>query len=218
MRARVAFSPAQVEQRIYNSLAQSSESAESNASRGRIRNRRRGSYSQELERRRSKGTATASMEQGLRKARSSVSLENHPSSIAHDLTSLPTRSRAHRRSSAPFGDGAFEIECGSDEDNGIEFSFTSRPRLPKKSSLRDTSFYSETLGHNSRSPAGSRPSSFSGKSQRSGSGHRGSPKQAHAPSPHEVTMALSPSSRHYLNMTPSVQPSSPDSFTRTSCN
>lgn len=216
MRARVTFSPSQFENRLHNSITNSSDSVESNADQGRIRNRRRGSHSQELERRRSNATLEGFMEQGLRKARSTVSLENPATSTTQDFTFLPSRSRAHnRRSSTSFGDGVFEIETGSDDENGVEFAFTARPRLLQRPTLWDTPSYQESLSYGSRSPNRSRPSSFSGRSQRSASGHRGSPKQVHAPSPREVSMALSPSSRHFLDMTPSVHPNSAESSTHT---
>lgn len=217
MRARVTFSPTQIEHRIHNSLTLSTDSVSSTASRGRIRNRRRGSHSQELERRRSKGTTVVPMEHGLRKARSTVSLENPPASTTQDLPPTTARSQAHqRRSSTSFADGMFEIEAGSDEDDAYEFAFTARPRLPNHSTLWDHSLFAENLSRGSRSPGRSGPSSFSGRSQRSVSGQRASPKQAHAPSPREVSMALSPSSRHLLNMTPTVNSNSPDAFTQTS--
>lgn len=212
MRARVAFSPAQLELRKQNFARQPAGSIESRAG-ARIRNRRRGSYSHELERRRSRGPSRTRNPQELRKARSTVSLEN-PS---NDFVPVQTRAKAHhRRSSISFSGGIFAADSGSEEEEEGEVTFTSRPQLSGHRTSWDASSYIDPLSHGVRSPVRSRRSSFSssGKSQYSVSGQGESPKQVFAPSAREVSVALSPSSRHLLSMTPSVHTSSPDYFTR----
>lgn len=219
MRARVAFSPGQLELRMPGFIHHSTESIESGMGRGRIRIRRRGSHSHELERRRTRALSHSNTAQGLRKARSTISLEHPSFTTSNDLISVPTRPKAHRRrSSMTFGTGVFSIESDSDdyEDCGVPYSNNSRPSHHRGS--WDASAYGEELNHGFHSPVRSRRSSFSsGRRQRSGSGHRGSPKQVHAVSAREISMALSPSSRHLLSMTPTVHPTSPDSLTRKAC-
>lgn len=213
MRARVAFSPAQLELRKQTFVRQSTGSIESSAG-GRIHNRRRGSYSHELERRRSRGPSQSRKPQELRKACSTVSLE-HPPSRSNDLVPVPSRPKAHnRRSSISFGGGIFAAESRSEgEEEETDGTLSSRAQSSGQRGSWDASFYIDPLSHGVRSPVRSRRSSFSSsKSQHSISGE--SPKQAFAPSGREVSMALSPSSRHFLSMTPSVHPSSPDTITR----
>lgn len=216
MRARVAFSPGQLELCMPGFIHHSTESIESGMGRGRIRNRRCGSYSHELERRRTKPLSRSNTAQGLRKARSTISLEHPFFTTSNDLISVPTRPKAHRRrSSMTFGTGVFSIESDSDdyEDCGVPYSNNFRPSHHRGS--WDASVYGEELNHGLHSPVRSRRSSFSsGRRQRSSSGHRGSPKQVHAVSAREISMALSPSSRHLLSMTPTAHPTSPDSLTR----
>lgn len=215
MRARVAFSPGQLELHM-NGVHHSTESIESGMGRGRIRHRRRGSLSHELERRRTKALSRSNTAQGLRKARSTISLENPSFTSSNDFISVPTRPKAHRRrSSITVGTRFFSIESDSDDDEdcGLSYSIQSRPSHHRGS--WDISSHGEELSHGLHSPVRSRRSSFSsGRRQRSGSGHRGSPKQVYAASAREISMALSPSSRHLLSMTPTVHPTSPDSFTR----
>lgn len=216
MRARVAFSPGQLELRMPGSFHHSTESIESGMGRGRIRNRRRGSYSHELERRRSRALSRSIITQGLRKARSTLSLENPSFTTSTDLVSVPTRPKAHRRrSSMTFGMGVFSIESDSDDEDDFGVSHSINPRNPHHQGSWDFSSHADELNHGMHSPVRSRRSSFSsGRRKRSGSGHRGSPKQVYAASAREISMALSPSSRHLLNMTPSAHPTSPESLTR----
>ncbi|KAJ5156663.1 hypothetical protein N7492_009466 [Penicillium capsulatum] len=214
MRARVAFSPAQLELRKRSLVRQSVDSTGSKAG-GRIRNRRRGSYSHELEPRRPRCASRSHTSQELRKAQSPVSLEQPPLSRSNDLLPGQFRPKAHqRRSSISFGSGIFAAESGSEGEEEDELTFPSRPPLMGLRTSWGPSSYSDHLSHGVGSPVRSRRSSFSsGRSQHSVSG-RESPKQVFAPSAREVSMALSPSSRHLLSMTPSVHPSSPDSSRR----
>ncbi|KAJ5389612.1 Lipase 5 [Penicillium cataractarum] len=215
MRARVALSPGQLELRMPGSLHHSTESIESGMGRGRIRNRRRGSHSHELERRRSRALSRSITVQGLRKARSTLSLEHPSFTTSNDLVSVPTRPKAHRRrSSMTFGTGVFSIESDSDDEDDFVASHSINARKSHHRGSWDFSSHADELNHGMHSPVRSRRSSFSsGRRQRSGSDHRGSPKQVYAASAREISMALSPSSRHLLSMTPTVHPTSPDSFT-----
>lgn len=211
MRARVTFSPGHLDLRIQDSVRHSTGAMESSAGRGRIRNRRRGSHGHELMRRRSRGSSQSAPLHELRKARSTVSLENPSFTLSNDSTSAAARPRAHkRRSSITFG-GVFEIGSASEDDEEPDFVFPPRPRHTRHYSSWDASSHDRELSHGLRSPVRSRRSSFSsGRSRKSASDRRSSPKEVQAPSAREVSMALSPSSRHQLSMTPS----SPDSLTR----
>ncbi|KAJ5632441.1 hypothetical protein N7490_008780 [Penicillium lividum] len=210
MRARVAFSPGQVDLRMQGSLQHPHDPVDSSAYRGRLQNRRRSSHSHELERRRSRGASRSQTGRRLRKARSTVSLENPQNSFSNNLISVPPPTKAHnRRSSISFGGGIFAIGSGSDGEEEPELFFPGRPRQPQARDSWDAPSYEGT-----HSPARSRRSSLSGRSQRSVSVRQGSPKQVLGPSAREISMALSPSSRHLLSMTPTVHPSSPDSIAR----
>ncbi|KAJ5731321.1 uncharacterized protein N7483_005829 [Penicillium malachiteum] len=215
MRARVAFSPGQVRLRMQGSTRRSNDSMDSSASRGRIRNRRRGSHSPELERRRSRGASQGNTAQQPRKARSTVSLENPHSLPSHDLISVSGHRKAHkRRSSISFGCEGFMVGSGSDDEEEPDVSSSGHYRHTKPRDSWDASSYGEDLSQGTRSPIRSRTSSFSGRSQRSASGQRVSPNEAFMPSARDISMALSPSSRHQLSMTPTVQPNSPEFSTR----
>jgi TAG lipase/steryl ester hydrolase/phospholipase A2/LPA acyltransferase len=184
MRARVAFSPSQVDLRMPKSNRHSIDSGDSGQ--GRYR-RRRGSHSHELEKRRSTGHSNQ-LGHELRKARSTVSLENPPETI-------PPRS--HRRtSSVTFNHSVFDIDSSSEDEDR---SYTRRPRLAGRA-YSDLSFGG--ANHGPRSPVRSRRSSFS-------SGLSCNPTRAKQPYPRDI--AAQPSSRHLLSMTPTV-PSSPDSL------
>lgn len=211
MRARVTFSPAQVKLRLHSSAHPSANSADSNTKRGRVRNRRRSSYSHELERRGSDRSAAGQSTRELRKARSTVSLENPPTT-SNDLISVPARQRSHvRRSSISFGDGTWTVDSGSEEELGLPLPSVGRPwPFRYRASWDSASSQEAILAQGMGSPVRSRRSSFSGRLQRSPSNRRGSPKQAYSPSAREISMALSPSSRHLLSMTPTVQASSSD--------
>ncbi|KAJ5333608.1 uncharacterized protein N7506_007391 [Penicillium brevicompactum] len=177
MRARVAFSPSQVDLRLPSQTRHSIDSADSG--RGRYR-RRRGSHSHELEKRRSHDQSNE-----LRKARSTVSLEN-----SLELA----RPRPHRRtSSVTFNNSIFDIDSSSDED----FRYT----LPRRVGNRTPSD-SILSHHGPRSPARSRRSSFS-----SGLTYNSS----RPTKPYPARDMVVPSSRHLLSMTPTV-PNSPDSL------
>ncbi|CAG8233906.1 unnamed protein product [Penicillium salamii] len=176
MRARVAFSPSQVDLRMPNPIRHSIDSADSG--RGRYR-RRRGSHSHELEQRRGHHSPNE-----LRKARSTVSLENSCDSI---------RPRPHRRtSSVTFNNSIFDIASSSDEDRTYTLSRRGH-RTPSDSLL---------VHHGPRSPVRSRRSSIS------------SSLPYNSTRPTKVYPArdmAAPSSRHLLSMTPTV-PTSPDSL------
>lgn len=177
MRARVAFSPSQVDLRLPNQIRHSIDSADSG--RGRYR-RRRGSHSQELEKRRSPNQANE-----LRKARSTVSLEN-----SIELA----RPRTHRRtSSVTFNHSIFDIDSSSDEERTYTLPRRFGTRTPSDSFLSH---------HGPRSPVRSRRSSFS-----SGLTYSSTRPTKVYPA---RDMAV-PSSRHLLSMTPTV-PNSPDSL------
>jgi TAG lipase/steryl ester hydrolase/phospholipase A2/LPA acyltransferase len=215
MRARVAFSPGQVDLRLQGSFQHSPESIDSNANRGRLHNRRRGSHGHELERKRSRGAPRGQSTRELRKARSTVSLESPQNSLSNNLISVPPRPKAHyRRSSISFGGGIFSIGSGSDGEEEPGLSFSGHSRQTRARDSWDASSHEECLTHGTHSPTRSRRSSFSSRSQRSASGRQASPKQVLGPSAREVSMALSPSSRHLLSMTPTPHPTSPDSITR----
>lgn len=212
MRARVTFSPGHLDLRIQDSVRHSTDSMESSAGRGRIRNRRRGSHGHELMRRRSRGSSQSAPSQELRKARSTLSLENPSFTLSNDPASVAARPRAHkRRSSITFGGKVFVVGSDSEDEEEPDLVFSPRPCLTRHRTSWDASSYDQELGRGLRSPVRSRRSSFSsGRSQKSAPDRRSSPKQVQAPSAREISMALSPSSRHQLSMTPS----SPDSFTR----
>ncbi|KAJ5564994.1 hypothetical protein N7513_001236 [Penicillium frequentans] len=215
MRARVAFSPGQVDLRLQGSFQHSPDSIESIANRGRLHNRRRGSHGHELERRRSKGASRGQSTRELRKARSTVSLENPQNSLANNLISVPPRPKAHhRRSSISFGGGIFSTGSGSDGEEETGLSFSGHPRQPWARDSWDASSHEEYMTQGIHSPVRSRRSSFSSRSQRSAPGRQVSPKQVLGPSAREISMALSPSSRHLLSMTPSVHPTSPEPIAR----
>ncbi|KAJ5610566.1 hypothetical protein N7510_007285 [Penicillium lagena] len=95
MRARVAFSPSQIDLRIQSSLRHPADSPDSSAGRGRIRARRRGSHSHELERTRPpRGQSRGRPTNGLKKARSTVSLEEPPRWLPNDPTFWPALPKA----------------------------------------------------------------------------------------------------------------------------
>lgn len=208
MRARVTFSPGQLDLRIYDSM-------DSSAGRGRIRNRRRGSHGLELVRRRSRGSSQSAPSQELRKARSTVSLEEPSYILSNEPISAIARPRAHqRRSSITFG-GIFKVGSGSEDEDESDLAYSILPRQTQHRASWDASSYDKEFGLGQRGPARTRRSSFSsGKSHRSPSDRRCSPKQVQAPSARDISMALSPSSRHMLSMTPKAHPSSPDSLAR----
>ncbi|KAJ6084168.1 hypothetical protein N7486_010968 [Penicillium sp. IBT 16267x] len=202
MRARVAFSPGQVDLRMRGSIHYSPDSIDSNANRGRLHNhRRRGSHGHELERRRSRGASRGQSTRELRKARSTVSLENPQNSLSNNLISVLPHPKAHnRRSSISFGGGIFSLGSGSDGEEEPGLSFSGHPRQPRAGDSWDASSHEEGL--------------ISGRSQWSAPGRQVSPKQVLRPSAREISMALSPSSRHLLSMTPTVHPTSPDAIAR----
>ncbi|KAJ5949128.1 hypothetical protein N7454_000712 [Penicillium verhagenii] len=217
MRARVAFSPGQVDMRMKSSFQHSPGSIDSNANRGRLQNRRRGSHSPELERTRSRGSSRGQNTRQLRKARSTVSLETPQIGLSNNLISVPPRPKPHhhRRSSISFGGAVFAIGSGSDaeeEESGLPIP--GHPRQRRARDSFDASSHEEHSAQGTPSPVHSRRSSFSSRSQRSASGRQVSPKQVLGPSAREISMALSPSSRHLLSMTPSVHPTSPDPISR----
>ncbi|KAJ5108072.1 hypothetical protein N7456_004747 [Penicillium angulare] len=222
MRARVAFSPGQVDLRMQHSIQPSSDSMDSSAGRGRMENRRRGSHSHELERRRPRGGSQGNSTQELRKARSTVSLENTHLSLPDDFISALSPPKAHnRRSSITFGGGIFEVGSSSDDDNDNDDSEDALSGHSGRSISReswDVSSLKRNSNQGTRSPVQTRRSSFSGRTIQAAPGRRESSKETLAPSAREVSMALSPSSRHLLNMTPKVQPTSPNTSTRKSRN
>lgn len=203
MRARVTFSSGRHDLRIYDSM-------DSSAGRGRIRNRRRASHGFELMRRCSRGSSQSRPPQELRKARSTLSLEEPFYTLSKEPISAATRPRAHqRRSSISFGGRIFKVGSGSEDEDGSDLAYSKRPRHTQHRASWDASSYDREFGIGQCSPAQTRRSSFSsGKSHRPTSDRRCSPKQVQAPSARDISMALSPSSRHMLSMTPKAQPSS----------
>ncbi|KGO75659.1 Patatin/Phospholipase A2-like protein [Penicillium italicum] len=218
MRARVAFSPSQVDLRMPNRSRHSIDSADSSG-RGRYRNRRRGSHSPELEKRHSGGQARHQPARELRKARSTVSLENPPVSQSSESILMSSQSKTHRRtSSVSFTNGAI-FDIGSSSDDELERAYVLRPKLAGHRASSDSSSFGGALAsHGPRSPIQSRRSSFSSGPayNSSATACRPSPKQACAQSARDFSMTVPPSSRHLLSMTPTptVHPSSPDSLTR----
>jgi TAG lipase/steryl ester hydrolase/phospholipase A2/LPA acyltransferase len=212
MRALVAFSPGQLQLRIHDSIHHYPAGSIEGARRGRIQHRRRGSHSHELVRR-SRGHSTSQpSSQELRKARSTVSLEQPPLAFP-DTISVTPKAHHHRRSSISFG-ASFAVGSDSDEED-YDSTYTIGPALGNRRASWDASSYWGDSSHGVlRSPVRSRRSSISGRSPRSVSSRRESPKQVHAPSAREISMALSPSSRHLLSMTPSVHAGSHDAASR----
>lgn len=212
MRARVAFSPSQVDLRMPNRSRHSLDSGDSSR-RGRYRDRRRGSHSPELEKRHSGGQSRHRPDRELRKARSTVSLENPTLSQSSESVLMSTQTRTHRRtSSVSFTNGAI-FDIGSSSDDELERSYTLRPKLAGNRASSESSSFGGALGsHWPRSPVRSRRSSFSSGAgfTPSATARRSSPKQAYAPSARDL------SAHHLLSMTPTptVHPSSPDPLTR----
>jgi TAG lipase/steryl ester hydrolase/phospholipase A2/LPA acyltransferase len=217
MRARVAFSPSQVDLRMPNFNRLAIDSAD-NSGRGRYRDRRTGSHSHEVGKRHSGGKARHQSARELRKARSTVSLENPPISQSTESVLMSTQARTYRRtSSVSFNEAIFDIGSSSDDD--LEQSYTLRPKLAgHRASSESSSFGGAYASHGPRSPVRSRRSSFSSGPAYNSSpkARRSSPKQAYAPSAREFSMTVPPSSRHLLSMTPTptIHPSSPDHLTR----
>lgn len=219
MRARVTFHPGQLELRMYDTARHSIESSGSIAGRGRIGSHRRSSHSHELVRRRSRGSSQSAPFQKLRKARSTVSLEHPSYKLSNEPVCTKVRPRAHtRRSSITFGgvfeigsgSDVFEIGSGSDDEEETDLADSMRPRSTRRNTSWDGSGYNKDPNHSLRTTVRSRRSSVSsGKSQRGATDQRAS-KQGQPLSAREVSMALSPSSRPMLSMTPS----SPDSSKR----
>jgi TAG lipase/steryl ester hydrolase/phospholipase A2/LPA acyltransferase len=218
MRARVAFSPSQVDKRMPSFKRHSLDSAESSG-RGRYRIRRRGSHSPELEKRHSSGQARQQPTQKLRKAQSTVSLENPPHSQSSESILVSTQGRKHRRTaSVSFTTGAI-FGTGSSTDDELEPSYTLRPKLADHRTYSESfSLGGAPASPGPRSPVRSRRSSFSSGACNMSptSARRNSPKQAHAPSARELSMTVPLPSHHLLSMTPSptVHPSSPDVLPR----
>ncbi|KAJ5964329.1 uncharacterized protein N7479_004205 [Penicillium vulpinum] len=217
MRARVAFSPTQVDLRTPNFNRHSIDSGDSG--RGRYRDRRTGSHSHELEKRHSSGQARRRASRELRKARSTVSLENPPISQSSESIPMSNRPRTERgTSSVSFTNGAI-FDIGSSSEDELERSYMLRPRLAgHRASSESSSFGGARANSGLRSPVRSRRSSFSSGPayNSSATARRSSPKQAHALAARDFSMTVAPSSRHLLSMTPTptVHPSSPDPQTR----
>ncbi|KAG0153161.1 Acyl transferase/acyl hydrolase/lysophospholipase [Penicillium digitatum] len=214
MRARVAFSPSQVDLRMPNHCRHLIDSADSNG-RGRYRDRRRGSYSPEAEKRHSGARSRHQAARELRKARSTVSLENLSLSQSSESIFMPTQVRTHRRtSSVSFTNGAI-FDTGSSSDDELEQPHMLRPKLAGcRASSESSSFGAAPGSHGPRSSVRSRRSSFSScpAYNFSATAHRNSPKQAYAPLARNLSMTVPPSSCHLLSMTPTptLHPSSPD--------
>ncbi|KAJ5543302.1 hypothetical protein N7535_005730 [Penicillium sp. DV-2018c] len=218
MRARVAFSPSQVDLRMPSANRHSLDSSESSG-RGGFHNRRRGSHSPELEKRHSGRQARQQQSQEPRKARSTVSLDNPPLSQPSESVLVSTQPRKHRRTgSVSFTNGAI-FGIGSSSDDEQERSYTLRPKLAgHRTHSESFSFGGAPTSPRLCSPVSSRRSSFS-----SGACHtspttarRNSPRQPGTPLARDISMSIPPSSRHHLSMTPtpSVHPSSPEGLTR----
>ena len=212
MRARVTFSPSQA---LHNPVRQATQSIGGSIRRRGIRSIRRSSHSHELERRRPGGLSPGQLTPELRKARSTVSLDDSPL-ISDDSISVSARPIAnHRRSSISFGDAVFDLDSGSDNERECEQPSSGRPRPSRHRASWDSS-YGAYITHGTRSPLQSGRSSLSGRSSRSASSRRGSPKLTKMHTPQEISMSLSPSSRH-LSMTPAAYSSSPAFSIRRSC-
>lgn len=215
MRARVAFSPSQVDLRISSSTHPWIHSSDRGMGRARIRNRRGSSNSQELEKtRRRRCQSRNRRTDGLRKSRSTVTFANL---FPNESAFVPTWSKIHRRrSSMSSGGGIFAVGSDSDDDE-LEHSWSGFTRLPAHRASWDAASHGGLyFGKGPRSPAlhspvRSRQSSFStGLSPNSATNAMPrSPKQNHAPSKEEIAMTKAPSSRHLLSMTPTSHPSSP---------
>ncbi|OQE39209.1 hypothetical protein PENCOP_c007G02228 [Penicillium coprophilum] len=218
MRARVAFSPSQVDLRMPNVSRHSIDSADSSG-RGHYRDKRTGSHSHELEKRYSDRQARHRPTQEMRKARSTVSLDNPPISQSSESALMSTQARSHRRTSSVSFNGAI-FDIGSSSDDEPERPYTLRPKLAGHRAFSESSSFGGAFAsHGPRSPVRSRRSSFSSgpASNSSATAHRSSLKQAYAPSARDLSMTVPPSSRYLLSMTPTpiVYPSSSDPLART---
>ncbi|CDM26638.1 Small GTPase superfamily, ARF/SAR type [Penicillium roqueforti FM164] len=218
MRARVAFSPSQVDLRMPHRSRHSIDSADSNG-RGRYRDRRRGSHSPEFEKRQSGGQELRRPDHELRKERSTVSLENPPLSQSSESIFMPTQTRTHRRTSSVFFSNGGIFDIGSSSDDELERSYMLRPKLAGHRTFSESSSFGRVApSHGPRSPVRSRRSSLSSNPAYnfSSTARRSSPKQVYTPSARDFSVTIPPSSRHLLSMTPTptLLPSSPEPLTR----
>lgn len=220
MRAKVAFSPSQADLRVPNFSRDSINSADSSG-RGRYRNRRRGSHSPELEKTHPGAQARHQPARELRKARSTVSLENPPVSQSNEPKPVSTQQRNHRRTSSVSFTNRAIFDIGSSSDDELDRSYILRPRLTGHRASSDSPAFGGVFApHGLRSPVRSRRSSLSSSptcnNDNPATAPRNSPKKAHALSAREFSRTVPPSSRHLLNMTPTptVHPGSSDTSTR----
>ncbi|EPS30619.1 hypothetical protein PDE_05571 [Penicillium oxalicum 114-2] len=208
MRARVTFSPSRTELPMHCSIRQAIHSTENGMGRGRLQDSRHGSNHHELDIRPKGLLARSVTAPGLRKARSTVSLERPGS-----LSSVPTRPQAQRRrSSTTFSNRAFTFDSSSEEDDeDVRDSLAFYSHYAPYRASREKSVDDYERGKEKHSPIQSRRSSSSSmRRRRSASDRQASPKAVHSAIAREASLALSPSSRHLLNMTPSLQPDSPE--------
>lgn len=219
MRARVAFSPSQIDPRMPIGSRHSIDSGDSSVT-GRYRSRRRGSHSPELEKRHSGGQAHHQPTRELRKARSTVSLENPRLSQLSESMPVSTQPRAHHRTSSVSSTKGAIFDIGSSSDEELERSYILRPKLAGYRASSDShAFGGKSTSHGLRSPVRSRRSSLSSGrtyNNSSATARCNSPKRVSAPTAREFSMTVPPSSRHLLSMTPTptIYPSSSETSTR----
>lgn len=211
MRARVAFSPSQIDLRQNNLTCHSIDSFDSSGGRGRIHPHRRSSYSQDLDRgKRSRFNSYRRQGPDVRQIRNALSFEE-PYLLRRQESgtagrAIGRRADSHQSYFQYVADGPFSIESDSDE---VEFSTPERPSPPRHraswgpSTLDSTSVWSEH-----HSPVRPRRSSLSSNSQNSSAGtvrrksiHSVDPSQRY-----ELTAkTVSPPPHHLLQMTPTHQ-------------
>ncbi|KAI9931012.1 hypothetical protein ASPWEDRAFT_100495 [Aspergillus wentii DTO 134E9] len=171
MRARVAFSPSQIELRLNNLNYNSIDSFDSTGGRGRMINRRRNSFSHECEKRRHirRNSGRFSIAQ-IRKSRSVLSFEQPQTSESSDTPGpemTKPRFESHPSYIPNTGDGPFNAEIDSTEER--EYSFPRRPAPPRhRASWGPSSYDHPSAWPGQHSPVRSRQSS-SAYSQRSSS-------------------------------------------------
>ncbi|KAJ5480763.1 Lipase 5 [Penicillium diatomitis] len=201
MRARVTFCPSRAGLYTDSYIRQSVQSLDNGNGRGRLTDRRLGSSKTELHKRRMKLLPRSVTAPALRKARSTVSLE-HAAPPTSALARPPTQ---RRRSSTAITNRAFTFDSSSeeeDEDGGLHRHYS--PYRRGEHSTNGT----ESKNERRSSVQTRRPSISSTRRRRSASDRQASPTAVYSAMAREVSLALSPSSRHQLNMTPSMKISS----------
>lgn len=211
MRARVAFSPSQIDLRQNNLTYYSIDSFDSSGGRGRIHHRRRSSYSHERDRyKRSRCSSSRRPGSEVRQIRNALSFEE-PYLLRRQESGTPGRAIDRRADSHQsyfqyVADGPFSIDSDSDE---VNLSTPERPSPPKhRASWGPSTLDSTSVWPDHYSTLQSRLSSLSSKSQNStvGTVRR---KSIHSIDPSRryplSSKTMSPPPHHSLQMTPKQQ-------------